>query len=146
MGIAVRVTVRDEVHKIPQVFQAEHCLVMRDIAAGVSRGVSGLADEMHAGQQCGIHNTLKFCSAHQAQKVVIPGLNQSGINGIHPLNSELHRPPAADDTCRIVNRKYLLRRHRRAGKAVKLSFSCQKIEIRHMNLYRTKNYIITIIK
>lgn len=130
-GVGSAVATGDEVHEVPQVFQAQAGLLLGDLLPGVGGGVARLADVLEALPQVSVHDGPKILGVHEAGKPIVVGHDQPTVHGVHPFDGKLHRPAAVQHTGRRVDGIDLFCRNGNLPKGGELRIGEEEIKVGH---------------
>ena len=109
--VGIGVAIGDKVQENIEVLQAQHGLLVGDIAAVVGGLIAQQADELHALPHVRAHHIAEVLVVHQGGEAVIVGQHKGAVHGVHPFDGEFHCAAAVDDRSRRVDGEDFLRSH-----------------------------------
>ena len=131
LNVIVPVAAGDEVEEHEQVPYAELRHLGRDLFAGV-RGVVGCAaDKIHPAPDIRSHYIAEALIPHERIEIILIRQGKVAVDGIHPLDGELHRPAAVQDAGAELRMIKLFHRARHLRKGGKLRVAGEEGEVGH---------------
>ena len=139
--IMIRIAAGDKIQKNEKVFQTEQRFVESCFSTAVGGTVSETADVIHTFPDIAADDLAEILRAHKALQIILPGLLQFRIHGIHPFHREFHRPPAVHDAGFRIQQDDLFRGNGHIREGRKPGFCFKTFEIVHGSLLQYLHFL-----